>query len=128
MSRDIREYVSSALKTVLGPPKQSPDRRIWIGAAPHHVQATCVLNTSLNAGSSRPGRSDSRERQPACVEFGGLDDLAVTKFPDNASSRYPLGVEVMDDRGSVDAITDCDLANRETTSIEFREGPILHRG
>jgi hypothetical protein len=31
-------------------------------------------------------RSDSCERQPVSVEFGGLVDLVVTEFPDNASS------------------------------------------
>ena len=73
-------------------------------------------------------RSDSCERQPAFVEFSGFEDLVVTKFPDNAPSRYPLGVEVMDDRGSMDAIPDCELIDRWTMSIEFREGPNLHRG
>ena len=57
-------------------------------------------------------RSDSRERQTAYEDFGGLDDLVVTKFPDNASSGRALGIEVMDDRGSVDAISDCEHINR----------------
>jgi hypothetical protein len=46
-------------------------------------------------------RSDSCERKPAFVEFGGFEDLVVTKFPNNPSFRYPLGVEAMDDRGSM---------------------------
>jgi hypothetical protein len=65
-------------------------------------------------------RSDSRERQPACIEFGGFGDLIVTNFPDNASSRHPLGFEVVDDGGSVDAISSGEHINRKTTSTEFR--------
>ena len=57
-------------------------------------------------------RSDSRERQSACIEFRGLGDLVVREFPDNASSRHPLGIEVVDDGGSVDAISDCENINR----------------
>jgi hypothetical protein len=73
-------------------------------------------------------RSDSCERQSAFVEFGGFENLVVTKFPDNALSQYPFGVEVMDDRGSMYAIPDCELIDRWTTSKEFRKGPDLHRG
>ena len=73
-------------------------------------------------------RSDSCERQPAFVEFGGLVDLVVTEFPDNTSSWNPSFVEVMDHSGSVDVTSDCNFANRETTSIEFREGSDLRCG
>lgn len=56
--------------------------------------------------------SDSRERQSACIELGGSDDRVVAKFPDNASSRNPLGIEVVDDRSSVDAVSDGEHVNR----------------
>ena len=55
--------------------------------------------------------SDFRERQTACIELAGIDDRVVTKSPGDVSSRNLLGIEVVDDRGSVDAISDGEHIN-----------------
>ena len=57
-------------------------------------------------------RSDSRKRQSACIEFRSLGDIVVREFPDSLSSRHPLGIEVMYDGGSVDAISERENINR----------------
>jgi len=72
--------------------------------------------------------SNCRERQSACIEFGGIGDMKVSKFPDSASSGHVLDDEVMDDRGSMDVITDGEHLDRNSTSIEFRELSDLSRG
>ena len=78
--------------------------------------------------------SDIGERQPLGVAFGGSGDYGVGHLASGAAPRCPSLIEVVDERGAVDAVAPCERIDRHALLVEVhkfindtRRQPALHR-